>query len=145
MINLEEYIKLTKNIRQEHIDLSEPCLERGGISTNHRGVLAQFLDTTFPKGKILLCHACNNGKCSNPRHLYWGTYRENIVEDGTIFGTYKSFWQRCVDKHGYKKACEMKALGNHAKGGLANKGKPKSEEHKRKISETLKGKKNRLC
>jgi hypothetical protein len=80
----------SKQVRQSHINLDEPCLERGGNSTIHKGVLAQFLDTTIPSGTtVLLCHACNNGKCSNPNHLYWGTPKENImdsIEAGTYFG-----------------------------------------------------------
>ena len=27
-----------------------------------------------------MCHACNNGKCSNPKHLYWGTASENRMD-----------------------------------------------------------------
>lgn len=99
--------------RQKHLNLEEPCLERGGNSTIHKGVLAQFLETTIPHGtKVLLCHACNNGKCSNPKHLYWGTSKEN-VEDSIRAGTYFGGKQyRCVSV---------------------------SEETKKKISSTLKG------
>ena len=45
MIELNEYMKLSKEERQAHLNLDEDCLERGGNSTSHRGVLAQFLDT----------------------------------------------------------------------------------------------------
>jgi hypothetical protein len=83
MIQIEEYIKLTKAERQTHIDLKDDCIYRGGISTQHRGILAAYLDTTMPVGRILLCHACGNGKCSNPKHLYWGTDKEN-GERGTL-------------------------------------------------------------
>lgn len=77
----------SKQERQLHINLNENCIERGGNSTNHKGVLAQFLDTDIPYGyKYMCCHACNNGKCSNPKHLYWGTSKEN-VEDSIIFGS----------------------------------------------------------
>ena len=112
---IEEYIKLSKEKRQKHLRLNEACNERGGNSTQHRGILVEYLDTTFPTGRILLCHACGNGKCSNPKHLYWGTDKENIVEDGEQFGTHKSPWQRMVDKHGYDEACNInsrKMLGN---------------------------------
>ena len=140
MIKLEEYIKLPKDHRQFHLDLNDDCLERGGNSTNHRGVLAQYLNTDIPGHLILLAHACNNGKCSNPKHLYWATHYENIVEDGSIYGTWKSPWDRTVEKYGIIEAKKLNAKGNKANGGLANKGKPKSEEHKRKISESLKNK-----
>ena len=103
------------NSRQEHINLLESCIERGGNSTNHKGVLAQFLDTTIPYGtKILLCHACNNAKCSNPKHLYWGTPKEN-VEDAILAGTF----------HRPEKG---------------HKGTPRSEETRKKISTSLRGK-----
>lgn len=136
--NFEEYMAQSKEVRQSHINLNEPCLERGGNSTNHRGVLAQFLLTIIPIKRVaILCHACNNSKCSNPKHLYWGTDRENIVEDGKNFGTYKSPWDRMVEKYGLEKAKEMnrKKANQNGKG---NKGKPKSEAHKRAISEALK-------
>ena len=66
MLNINEYITKPINERKTHLRLGEPCCERGGNSTNHKGVLAEYLDTTIPKGRILLCHACNNPNCSNP-------------------------------------------------------------------------------
>lgn len=72
MIKLEEYIKLPITERKLHLKLEEPCLERGGNSTNHRGVLAQYLNTWVSAKGVVLAHACNNGNCSNPNHLYWG-------------------------------------------------------------------------
>jgi hypothetical protein len=132
-MDIEEHIKLPKAERQKHIDLTEACMERGGISTQHRGVLVQYLDLTFPQGRTLLCHACGNGGCSNPRHMYWGTDKENIVEDGAKFGTHKSPWQRSVDKYGYEEACRRNSKkGNQ--GGAGNKDKPKSKDHKHAIS-----------
>jgi hypothetical protein len=137
MININEYINLPRKDRRAHLKLEESCCERGGNSTNHKGVLAQFLGTTIPSGRILLCHACNNGKCSNPNHLYWGTDYDNIVIDGSDFGTHKSPFERRVEKYGYEKACAMNSrVGNTH--GSGNKGKPKSEEHKRKIAEARK-------
>jgi hypothetical protein len=140
MIILDEYIRLSKEERQQHLNLDEMCLERGGNSTNHRGVLSQFLDTNIPGHKILLAHACNNAKCSNPRHLYWSTHRENTVEDGAKFGTWKNPWERSVEKYGLEEAKRRNIRGDKAKGGKNNAGKPKSEEHKKKISEALKNK-----
>ena len=139
MEDVRDLIKLAREERQRHLHLDEPCLERGGNSTNHKGVLAQYLDTTIPSGRILLCHACNNEKCSNPKHLYWGTDRDNIVIDGLKFGTWKTPWERTVDKHGLEAATEMnRRPRDYAAGGKANKGKPKSEEHKRKIADSIK-------
>jgi hypothetical protein len=115
MINAELLIETTeKKHRQEHLDLTESCIERGGNSTNHKGVLAQYLNTTIPYGrKYLLCHACNNEKCSNPKHLYWGSPKEN-VEDAIKNGHFGM-----LGRGGYKKIM--------------------SEETKQKISATLKG------
>lgn len=81
MKQIEDYIQLSKEERQQHLRLDTPCIERGGNSLTSRGLLAHFLDTSIPKGsKIQLCHACHNGKCSNPEHLYWGTSSENRLD-----------------------------------------------------------------
>lgn len=138
MIEVEKWIQEPKDVRTAHIDMSESCIERGGNSTSHRGILAQYLNTNFPS-KIDLCHFCGNDKCSNPKHLYWGTRSENVV-DSQRHGTWTSPWNRLVEKHGYEEACAInskKMLGNTS--GAGNKGKPKSEEHKKKISLNHKG------
>ena len=47
-----------------------------------------------------------------------------------------------VDKYGYEEACKKNSrVGNTY--GAGNKGKPKSEEHKRKIAEAIKAKHNK--
>lgn len=111
------------------------------ISVMCKGLLAHILDTSIPEGYgILCCHACNNAKCSNPNHLYWGTGRENYLDTPRVDG-----WTLRVQKFGYKKACQMNKRSSKqaAKAGAGNKGKPKSEEHRRKISEAMMGKRNR--
>jgi hypothetical protein len=135
MIKIEEYINCSRGERRKHLDLSDKCIERGGNSTNHKGVLAQYLDSNIPGGRILLCHACNNGKCSNPKHLYWGTDKDNHI-DLVESGNFKSIFQRRIEKYGYDNACKQNSHLNN-KGGCGNKGKRKSENTKRKISETL--------
>jgi hypothetical protein len=139
MIDIDEYITLLKEQRQIHIRLDEECILRGGNSENSRGLLAYILDTTIPKGqRIHLCHACHNGLCSNPNHMYWGTSKEN-TEDRMANGG-KNIWQHMVEKYGYENACIINArnkVGN--KSGFGNKDKPKSEEHKRKIAANHKG------
>ena len=135
---VEEYLSLTVEERQSHLDLDSPCNERGGNSTNHRGVLAQYLNTPIYGKPADLCHACSNNKCSNPKHLYWGTRSENVM-DGMKNGTVKTPWDYLTEKHNYKKAREIISSNlDPSAGGRGNKGIPKSEEHKRKIRETLK-------
>lgn len=110
MIIVTEFIKRSRDERRSHLDLAEECCERGGNSTNHKGVLAQYLNTTIPSGRILLCHACHNGKCSNPKHLhlYWGTDVDNLAIDRAEQpGGHKSPWDYTVEKYGYDKACKM--------------------------------------
>jgi hypothetical protein len=141
MFDVNKYLLIEQKTRQTHLDLNEKCLERGGISTNHRGVLAQFLNTPIYGRPADLCHACHNDKCSNPKHLYWGTRSENI-KDAQNNGTWQSPFQHRVNKYGYEVACKLQSqtTENAKRAGACNKGKPKSEEHKRKISESLKKK-----
>lgn len=81
MQNITEYILRDKEFRTKHIDLHKECIEIGGNSIQFRGLLAHYLGTTIPQAKTAqCCHACNNPKCSNPQHLYWGTYSENLVD-----------------------------------------------------------------
>jgi len=140
-IEIEEYIILPLCDRQTHIDENESCIERGGNSTHHKGVLAQYLNTKIPnqKNKVDLCHYCGNSKCSNPKHLYWGTRSENI-DDSKRHGTYKSPFDRLVEKYGYEEACKINAKNGHQKGnkrGTSNKNVFKTEEHRKKISTSI--------
>jgi hypothetical protein len=144
MLLIEEYITQSQADRQKHIDLTNPCVERGGptnggLSSYCKGLMAHLLDTTIPSGhKIHVCHACNNERCSNPKHLYWGTASENS-QDRMKNGD-KTIFDKMVEKYGYDEACKLNAKGRVGNTyGSGNKGKPKSEEHKRKIALNRKG------
>ena len=138
MKNIYEYITLSKEERQQHLKLSEACVERGAGSYYFKGLLAHLLDTSVPTGhKIHLCHACNNAACGNPNHMYWGTAQENR-QDQIVNGGI-TIWERTVQKHGLEKAKEMNSRKGNINGS-GNKGKPKSEEHSKKISEAIKAK-----
>jgi hypothetical protein len=81
MIDIKDYMLLSREERTKHLDLSEPCIIRGTDSLQCRGLLAHVLDTTVPYGMFAMCcHACHNGDCCNPMHLYWGTASENVSD-----------------------------------------------------------------
>lgn len=132
MITIEDYILKPLAERQFHLRLGEPCIERGvaagkGTSTFCKGLLAHIHDTTIPTGmKVHVCHACNNQICSNPNHLYWGTARENRL-DQKVVGSL-SIWERTVQKHGLEQAL-INLKKSSSKGGKANRGKSKTAEH----------------
>jgi len=121
--DIYEYIELPIAERQIHLDLNSECLQftdQKSTSVHHaaRGILAWNLMTTIPSGmKIHLCHACNNKLCSNPKHLYWGTPKENHL-DQVAAGTYKSLYQRTKDKYGEEGYRNITKLAG-AKGGKA--------------------------
>jgi hypothetical protein len=137
MIHIEEYILLSKEDRQKHLRLDEPCIERGGQSMYLKGLLAHLHETTIPSGKkIHVCHACHNGKCSNPNHVYWGTASENKLDANANGAT--SIWERMIVKYGIEEATKLnKRAGNT--NGSGNLGKSKSKEHREKISANHKG------
>jgi hypothetical protein len=138
MKDIYEYINLSKSERQQHLKLDDDCIIRGGMSQYCKGLLAHTLETTIPAGyNILVCHACHNAKCSNPKHLYWGTPKEN-AEDRKHGGNYISIWDRMVLKYGEEGARELqkaKSVGNANGGG--NKDKEKTVNHKEKISASV--------
>lgn len=127
MKDILEYILLPKEDRQAHLKLDEACIERGGpqkggLSSYCKGLLAHVLDTTIPTGhKIHICHACNNERCSKPEHLYWGTARENRM-DQIDTGSDRTIWQRTVDKYGIAEASrKQRRPGNKNFAGNNNK------------------------
>lgn len=123
MQDIYEYILQTKEVRQAHLMLNEPCVERGGpekgsVSVYCKGLMAYFLNTNIPNGhKIYVCHACHNGKCAHPKHLYWGTALENL-QDAVANGK-KTPYQSLVEKHGLVRAKQIQSAS--AKSGKLRK------------------------
>lgn len=137
MKDIKIYIQQPLEERQAHLKLNEACLERGGQSMYLKGLLAHIHDTTIPSGKkIHVCHACNNGACSNPNHLYWGTASENALDRDAYYGI--TIWDKMVAKYGLEEAKAKNSRKGNTNGS-GNKGKSKSEEHKRKIAANRKG------
>jgi hypothetical protein len=90
-MNLSEYILLSQEERQKHIDLSSECIliPRTGTWTNFKISLLQHLlledDIPLWRGRIHRCHVCENDTqkkfvCVNPLHLYIGTLQENLLD-----------------------------------------------------------------
>jgi hypothetical protein len=72
MKNSDDLSREPREQRQAHLDLTTPCVVRGGNSNHYEGILAEFLNTTIPReGLTLVCHACGHLRCSNPEHMYW--------------------------------------------------------------------------
>lgn len=113
--NIRDYMNLSREKRREHLKLDEDCIMIGGsTSVQYKGLLAHFLKTTIPHGfkdKTYLCHACNNSKCSNPFHLYWGTPSDNMLDQKEA-GTYSSPYERSIQKHGLEKTKEFVKKGS---------------------------------
>ena len=118
--DINEYMKLSREDRRRHLILEESCIEIGGLSQFYRGLLAHYLGTTIGDISVYVCHACNNPKCSNPRHLYWGNPKDNVTDQKEA-GTWKSGYQKLVDKYGFEQTRKMLAerasLGGKSGGG----------------------------
>jgi len=115
-INLKEYMKLPQDKRQIHLDLTDDCLEIGAGSKENRALLAIHLNTTchyLGKKTGYLCHACHNSKCSNVKHLYWGSAKENAQDkynDQPDLGV--KIKQINIERHGEDHYSRIGALGH---------------------------------
>lgn len=47
-----------------------------GVTTVHAAVYEDVYGEIM--NGMVICHYCNNPKCANPKHLYEGTYGDNI-------------------------------------------------------------------
>ena len=89
------YMNQTKTERQSHIDLNERCVNVADdvnprTQRSHvRAALSKFMGTGPIKGAHA-AHACHNPRCSNMKHVYWGTPKENMedaIENGLEFNS----------------------------------------------------------
>lgn len=137
---INEFMKLPLEQRKSHIDLTSDCINVGSRQTvkNRKLLMELYSIDNTPKGRILVCHACNNPNCINLYHIYFGTDRENIVEDGIKFGSFKNIWERRKEKYTEEELIAQQRKGDKAKGGRSGKGRPKSEEQKRKTAISVK-------
>ena len=135
MKKVEDFVnETTREERKKLHKLNEPCHMRGlKYSTQLIALVAYHYDTTLPENgnKVLVCHGCMNSSCSNPNHMYWGTVKDNKLDDYEL-GNHKTIYQRMVDKYGEVRAKEI-IKENASKGGKKNKGIPKSKTHKEKM------------
>lgn len=98
----------------------------GVLAINKRNVKATHISLWLWKGEVKptpkheACHTCDNPACCNPKHLWWGTRTENARD--------------ARDKGRLNFGPEVRA-----KMSAAGKGRPKSEDHKRKIGEKQRG------
>ncbi len=139
-VDINEYMKLSRETRRSHLRLEESCIEIGGLSQFYRGLLAHHLGTTIGDRSVYVCHACNNPKCSNPKHLYWGSPTDNVI-DQKESGTWKSGYRKMVDKYGEEKVRQMlrerSRLGGKVGGGHNRLTASQLEEWKTAISSVI--------
>ncbi len=130
---LSDYMELPREVRRQHLDLSKPCVEMGGSSRSSRALLGMYLNTTCEGLGMktgYLCHACGNEKCSNPEHLYWGSATDNCIDK---YEHNPSLGKEIAEINKQNNPNFYNELGSHS----GNKGKPKSEEHKKAISRSI--------
>lgn len=122
--------------RKSMLKLDEPCHERGlKYSTQLIALVAYHYNTTLPENgnKVVVCHGCNNDKCSNPNHMYWGSKGDNKLDDyESGKQAKKSPFHYLVEKYGDERAKDLHKEYS-SKGGKNNQGVPKSEEHRQKL------------
>lgn len=64
---------------------------QGVVMRAHR--VALLWAQGLPGGPLDACHRCNNKRCVNPGHLYWGTRRENLLDDHRVNPARAEHWR----------------------------------------------------
>lgn len=90
--------------RLAHIDLSEPCTPCGYHSKQH---ILKALDLEDDIGNwrdagVHRCHVCNhnskNGWCSNPRHMFIGNVRDNMIPQRDLLVMIGCHWYESLEE-----------------------------------------------
>jgi hypothetical protein len=98
-------LSLTLEERVSHIDLSEPCIPLG-YSPSKAQTCADFGVEddlgSWREAGVHRCHVCNanskNGWCSNPKHYFLGTPKENAIAQQSLLQLVSNDWYKPLTK-----------------------------------------------
>lgn len=140
-MNITDYILLPIEERKAHIDLTLPCiLDRRRKWTHQKNALLDWFNVTNNSANWLYdgihrCHACSNDSqasqvCINPKHWWIGTASENMMS-------------RPLEKRqagGKATKGVPKSLKSISKRVEKLRGRTRTEEQRKKMSDSHKGK-----